>query len=394
MALASPPGAQRVSSSVSRGLAAVTPSRDTSGNQPTVAEPPSPNISPSSTGPNGHRIFDNGFAAVGGKAALDQDAMHPQSPDLQGGRLPSGSFKSRGIGNYMTRAAAAAGPDSAVHFYCPSGGNAGLACATSALTLRLPATIVVPLTTSALIMARLRELGARVHQVGADFAAADRHVRDELLPGDPAGVYVPPFDHPDIWDGAATIVEELRAQMDVPLDGIVCSVGGGGMVNGIMQGIEAAAPAWPAGRKPRVLAVETVGCDSLNASVRAGRHITLPAITSIATTLGASRVSDQTWRWSQAGNMDSAVVSDADAVVACLRFADDACIVVEPACGAALAPAYRGDLRRWLGQGMSDEEWACKNIVLQVCGGRGVTLGILDEYRRKYASESTIELPS
>lgn len=41
---------------------------------------------------------------------------------------PRGSFKSRGIDNLMTRAAAhAPGP---VHFYCVPGGNAGLACAT------------------------------------------------------------------------------------------------------------------------------------------------------------------------------------------------------------------------------------------------------------------------
>ncbi len=42
---------------------------------------------------------------------------------------PSGSFKSRGVGNLMFRAAKASSQDD-IHFYCSSGGNAGLACAT------------------------------------------------------------------------------------------------------------------------------------------------------------------------------------------------------------------------------------------------------------------------
>ncbi|KAF3348092.1 hypothetical protein VdG2_03818 [Verticillium dahliae VDG2] len=39
---------------------------------------------------------------------------------------PSGSFKSRGVGNLVLRAVAASA-SADVHFYCSSGGNAGLA---------------------------------------------------------------------------------------------------------------------------------------------------------------------------------------------------------------------------------------------------------------------------
>lgn len=277
---------------------------------------------------------------------------------------------------------AAAGAD--VHFYCSSGGNAGLACATSAVALQRRATIVVPTTTSAFLKSKLLDLGVEVHQVGKNWAAADKYLREELLAKDPHGVYVPPFDHPQIWEGASSIVEELRDQMDVPIDAIVCSVGGGGLVNGIMHGVEA--HAWRGG-KPRVLAVETEGTDSLNASVRAGAHVTLPEITSIATSLGACRVSERTWQWSQQTDyMHSLVVSDADAACACVRFADDARLLIEVSCGASIATAYRGDLRRILGQGLTDAEWARKNVVLEVCGGSGVSLSILEDYRKTYAS--------
>ncbi|PHH88756.1 hypothetical protein CDD83_7088 [Cordyceps sp. RAO-2017] len=300
---------------------------------------------------------------------------------------PSGSFKSRGIGNLMTRAAAAAtGP---VHFYCSSGGNAGLACATSAVALRRPATIVVPVTTSELMKTKLLDLGVEVVQTGKNLAAADDYLRTELLAKDADGVYVPPFDHPLVWEGASSIVPELREQLEVRMDGIVCSVGGGGLFNGLMEGIERFP--W-SGAKPDVVCVETAGADSLAASVRARAHVTLPEITSIATSLGCSRVSAETWRWIQQPNTHSLVVSDADAAASCVRFADDARHLVEVSCGAALAAVYRGDLRRCLGRGLGDAEWARKNVVVVVCGGSGVTLALLDQYRREYGCQTSIKV--
>jgi L-serine/L-threonine ammonia-lyase len=333
---------------------------------------------------------------------------------------PSGSFKSRGIGNFMTRALASRAAEAAangdgddnnnnnsnspsVRFYCTSGGNAGLACATSALSLKQPATIALPVTSPPIMRRKLEALGADVHVVGANFAAADRHLRDELLAKDPTGVYVPPYDHPDIWAGAATIVDELRDQLrGHRIDAIACSVGGGGLVNGIMQAVvghDDTDPD-PGSHKPpppptQVLAVETVGADALNASVRQGHHVTIPAITSIAVSLGASRVAERTWRWSQERPdiMQSLVVSDADAALACVRFADDARLLIEVSCGASIALAYRGDLRRLVGgPTISDDEWALKNVVLEVCGGSAVSLDTLAAYREKYASEGSFKV--
>jgi L-serine/L-threonine ammonia-lyase len=134
----------------------------------------------------------------------------------------------------------------------------------------------------------------------------------------------------------------------------------------------------------------------LNASVRAGEHISLPEITSIATTLGASRVCAQTWHWAEralAGEVDlrSIVVSDADAAMSCVRFANDARLLVEVSCGATLAAAYGGHLRRHFGQAYSDDEWKTRNIVLEICGGADVTLELLASYARTYGMEASIK---
>ncbi|KAK7730413.1 catabolic L-serine/threonine dehydratase [Cytospora paraplurivora] len=312
---------------------------------------------------------------------------------------PSGSFKSRGIGNLMIRAIEST-PDASspasvgnVHFYTSSGGNAGLACATAARALGRPATVVVPLTTLPHMVEKLRALGAYVVQTGENWAAADRHLREvviaELERAGPTSraAYVPPFDHKDVWDGAETLVHELRSQ--VPggpgrIDGIVCSVGGGGLLCGIMQGVQGIRDAGHGA--PDVLAVETEGAESLNASVRAGELVTLPAITTIATSLGATRVAEEAFEWTRragAGLM-SAVVTDRDAVVAMTRFLDDARMLVESACGATIATVYNGDLRKYLGKGMADEEWAEKNVVLVVCGGSNISLGMLEKYRSEF----------
>ncbi|KAK4044759.1 tryptophan synthase beta subunit-like PLP-dependent enzyme [Parachaetomium inaequale] len=323
---------------------------------------------------------------------------------------PSGSFKSRGIGNMMlTALSTTTSPsdqdqDPLVHFYCSSGGNAGLACATTAATLRRPATIVVPTSTSAFMVSKLRELGAHVVQTGASWVEADTYLRETLLIPETPGVrkvYVPPFDHPDIWAGAATIVDEIAVDFGMGgrfaaaqpggLDAVVCNVGGGGLLNGVMEGLERNGKRLGGGRDGvKVLAVETVGAESLYASVQAGELVTLPGITSIATSLGARRVSEKTWEWAQKAGREKLIcstVTDKEAAMACVRFLDDARILIEVACGATVATAYNGDLRRYLGKGLADEEWATRNVVLVVCGGSNTSAEILEKYKETYGIE-------
>jgi L-serine/L-threonine ammonia-lyase len=56
--------------------------------------------------------------------------------------------------------------------------------------------------------------------------------------------------------------------------------------------------------------------------------------------LGARQVCDQAFALSQGGLVHSVLVSDQQAVAACSHFLDAHRLLVEPACGAALAVAY------------------------------------------------------
>ena len=69
------------------------------------------------------------------------------------------------------------------------------------------------------------------------------------------------------------------------------------------------------------------------------------------------------------------VVSDAAAVRACLEFADERRVLVEPACGAALACVYGDDVPAVL------RDRRC--VVVEVCGGAVVGVEQMNAWARE-----------
>jgi L-serine/L-threonine ammonia-lyase len=275
---------------------------------------------------------------------------------------PSGSFKLRGIGRMCQRAV----EKGARRLVCPSGGNAGFAAAVAGRTLGVPTTIVVPSSTPESVRRQIAALGAELVVHGTVWDEANEEAL--RLCGTTQAAYVPPFDHPDIWDGNATLIDEAVQQAAGGFDVVVCAVGGGGLMCGVLEGLHrhnlAHVP---------VIAVETEGAASLHAAVKAGALVTLPAITTIATTLGARRVAQAAFDWTRRHPVHSVTVSDAQALDACLRFADDLRILVEPACGAALAVAYEG----------LDVLAPYRRPLVVVCGGIAVDVAKLGVWREE-----------
>lgn len=375
---------------------------------------------------------------------------------------PSGSFKSRAMGNqilsHLTKPENANRP---VHFYASSGGNAGLAAVCAARSLGYPCTVVVPLSTKPLMVSKLRTAGAAdVIQHGPTFMEAGEYMRNELMktshPDEPEGtvkIALHPFDNEPIWTGNSTIIDELAAQLPppetdsekknfsskpVPMDAIVCSVGGGGLLNGLVMGLqryqklmnpktvsEAAMKTNPI----HLLAIETDGTNSLSESVLQNSLVSLPKITSQATSLGAIRVSEQTFGYATnpppGMKVHSSVLSDADAARGVLRLADEERLLVELACGVCveavvgdrgrdLAAAARASKRRRTETGHRDEGYGDdrsttdeevsssegvgeelgsklrqlvpdlneeSRVVIVVCGGSNVTIDMAAEWR-------------
>lgn len=298
-------------------------------------------------------------------SALAQRRVWLKRDDLQW----SGSFKYRGVYRLM-RGAYDSGCRS---FVSSSGGNAGLAAATAGARLDgATVTVVVPSTTPAFMRERIAAAGATVRVHGSVWADADAHARE--LCG-PRVCYVHPFEGEELWLGHATLVHELPTQPAC----VVCAVGGGGLLTGIARGLSARG--WSAGTA--LVAVETRGADCLAQSLAAGAPVSLVRIDSIAKSLGASRPSDGALELRRSHQLHSRVVSDAQAVAACVALQRELGVLVEPACGAALAVVQSPE---WL-DGVVPRG---VDVVVVVCGGSVITPELLLEHHATLSATGTL----
>jgi len=246
---------------------------------------------------------------------------------------PSGSFKLRGVGYACQRAL----EGGASQLVSSSGGNAGLAAAYAGEQVGLPVTVVLPESTPAFIHARLRGYGADVKVAGSQWSEAN--VEAERIAASSGGMLIHPFDQPDLWAGHASVVHEIHEALGGRAPGaVVASVGGGGLLLGILQGL--AEVGWA--EEVLSVACETEGANALALSIAAGKQVHLESITSLAKSLGSPYPIQQLLDHclEHPSRVAPWVCSDAQAVAACLAFAEHHRVLVEPACGAALAAVY------------------------------------------------------
>ncbi len=270
---------------------------------------------------------------------------------------PCGSFKARGIGfacqKYVKNGARA--------LVSSSGGNAGFAVAYSGRRLNVPVTVVVPKTTQKRAIDLIEAEGAKVIVTGEDWAEAHAYAI-ELSKNE--ATYIHPFDDPNIWEGHASVIDEILNAGLTP-DAVILSVGGGGLLCGVVEGLRRNNC-----KDVPIVAVETKGADSFYTACLAKKHIGIDNITSIATSLGAKKVAKRAFQLSNEHQIINHIVSDKEAVNGCYRLLEEHRIMVEPACGASLAAVDNGC-------GFLNNK---QNIVVVVCGGVGVTISQLEEW--------------
>lgn len=297
---------------------------------------------------------------------------------------PSGSFKSRGIGNLILKNAARIknGGEKRPQVFASSGGNAGFAAATACQKLSLPCTVVVPTATKARMVQKIKSTGANVIINGNHWREADEYLKSSIMTlvdknlVEP--IYVHPFDDPDIWEGHSSMVDEMLETLTeqkiefTRIKGIVCSVGGGGLYNGIIQGLERHNLA----SKIPIVGVETVGCHVFHTSLKLGRQVEFDNITSIATSLGTASISRKTFAYAQKYDTRSVIVNDSNIIETCLRYTHDYNMVVEPACGASLHMGYNiALLEKSLNLKLTPKDV----ILIIACGGSSNTVQDLEQ---------------
>ena len=259
---------------------------------------------------------------------------------------PTHSFKVRGAFNALTQL-----PDEQKKrgVVTASGGNHGLAVAHAARVLRIPATVYLPETATEAKLAAIRLLGPEIMIHGAawdDANALAMHVARES-----GRVYIHPFDNRAVMAGQGTIVSELLQQLPAP-DLIVASIGGGGLISGIISATNHFSPA------TRVVGVETDGADSMFQSRKAGRIVELPSITSIAETLGARKTEPTQFEIVSHHAFDLVTVSDDSAIKALLEILESEKLLTEPATSCSVAALIEGRIA------VRPQE----NVVVVLCG--------------------------
>ena len=257
----------------------------------------------------------------------------------------TGSFKPRGAFNKLLSLTPEERSRGVV---AVSGGNHAQAVAYVATQLGVDSVICMPENTPKNYLDATREYGAHIElqpNIAAAFDRAGQLERD-------GKIFVHPFDDPLVIAGQGTVGLEIMEDVPNATD-VIASIGGGGMAVGVAMAAKSINPdlkAW---------GVETIGADAMSQAIAAGEPVTLPAITSIAKTLGAPYVTQMTLDLVRQYLESVTVVPDAEAVEAIVLIAERLKVLTEPAASCTLAAAKR----------LRDNFRPDSNVVLVFCGG-------------------------
>ncbi|KAF8323166.1 tryptophan synthase beta subunit-like PLP-dependent enzyme [Clavulina sp. PMI_390] len=304
------------------------------------------------------------------------------------------------------------------HFVIASGGNAALCLAVACSQLEgAKLTVFVPeKTRGSALLDELGRYGAIVVIHGKTFPEAVEKAL-EFVKTNPDTVFMPASDHPTLCEGASSIVDEIEEQLPVGSgapDAIVCSVGGGSLIGGLMIGCDRCS--WAS---TRIIAMEAIGADTLYHSVLLNEspihanklapgaevvqneeysvQLVTRMPTSKATSLGARVTSANVLskilsRRKQEKNAVTCVdVPDELGMEGCLGFADEHKTLVDLACGVALAMAYKPKLFREVFAKELDKPKK-PTVVFVVCGGFLVALKDMLEYSKHLQSREGQEM--
>ena len=182
----------------------------------------------------------------------------------------TGAFKFRGAFN------AIAALDSNIRargIITYSSGNHAQAVARAAQIFRVPATVVMPNDAPSSKRQATESYGATI--VTYDRFRERREDIAEAILAEQHFTLIPPFDHPDVIAGQSTCARELFEDSG-PLDQLIVSVGGGGLISG------SALAAHEANPKCRIVGVEPEAGNDVQLSLQQGRIVEIDVPDTIA----------------------------------------------------------------------------------------------------------------
>ena len=143
-----------------------------------------------------------------------------------------------------------------------SAGNHGRSLALAAERLSMACVVFTPASAPEAKKNAIRRHGAVLHGECEDYDVAEQQAKEYAEAE--GGVYISPYNHPDVIAGAGTIGLEIVETMP-EFDVIVIPLGGGGLASGVGLAIKAAAP------RVTIVGVEVEASAPFTLSLEAGR---------------------------------------------------------------------------------------------------------------------------
>lgn len=256
----------------------------------------------------------------------------------------TGSFKPRGAFNQILQLSGPARDRGVVAF---SGGNFAQGVAYASSVFDVEAVICMPSNTPSNYIEATKSYGAEV-AFAPDMPSITALVETYTAKG---YTFLHPFDNPYQMAGNGTVGLEIVEKLPEVTD-IFVSIGGGGLIAGIITAVKAIKP------EVRIWGVETDGADTMGRALQAGEVVPMePA--SLAKTLCAPFVAEDALRLAESHLAGHIIVSDLEAIADQKFLLERAKVLTELAASCTLSAARK----------MSQRFRETDHVVLLLCGG-------------------------
>ena len=217
---------------------------------------------------------------------------------------------------------------------CASAGNHAQGVAYSCSMLRIKGIIFMPKITPKQKIQQTRMFGKEYIEIILDGDTFDDcAVSARQYASEHDMTFIPPFDHPRIIEGQATIAAEILEELG-HVDYIFIPVGGGGLCSGVGAYFKTYSP------HTKIIAVEPLGAACLKAALEKGEPTTLSKIDKFVDGAAVKRIGDLTFKICKEVIDDLCVIPEGEICSAILKIYNQDAIVIEPA-GALSAAAIK-----------------------------------------------------
>lgn len=201
-----------------------------------------------------------------------------------------------------------------------SAGNHAQGVAYAAKMYGAKAVIVMPTTTPLIKVERTKGYGAEVVLYGNVYDEACAYALE--LAEKNGYTFIHPFDDPAVATGQGTIAMEIVKELPL-VDYILVPVGGGGLAAGVATLVKLLNP------NIKVIGVEPAGANCLQESIKAGKVVTLPEISTIADGTAVKTPGEKIFPYLQKYLDDIITIDDDELVVAFLDMVENHKMIVE-----------------------------------------------------------------